>query len=373
MQYIHINLIINKFGHGDKMDNMKCYGSSKMLQEIENKNPLFLCVIATTKTSNIPGITGAGATPELTDYTPAADLELVMLGAPKCLSEIPQTVTGDEAAPTPAVITKACLELADIPIMVVDAGAGIKPDVPYIELNEKPGEDIRKGKTVPKAREIYKKGLMLGRTLSKITDHLIIGESTPAGTTTALGVLTALGYDARMKVSGSMPENPHDLKVEVVKEGLKAAGYNEGHLVEDALEAVEIVGDPMIPAVAGILMGASVPVTLAGGTQMTAVCAVVKGIDPDFDFSRICIATTIYVAEDETSDINYIANQIGDITIFALDPEFEKSSVKGLKNYLSGSVKEGVGAGGAMMIATCKNVDMDDIRAKIEDLCREIF
>ena len=355
------------------MDNMKCYGSSEILKKIENKNPLFLCVIATTKTSNIPGITGAGATPELTDYTPAADLELVICGEPKCLPEIPQTVVGDEPAPTPAVITKACLEIADIPIMVADAGAGVKPDLPYIKLGEKPGEDIRTGNAVPDARKIFEKGVILGKTLSKITDHLVIGESTPAGTTTALGVLTALGYDARMKVSGSMPENPHDLKHEVVLEGLKAAGYEEGDIVDDALRAVEIVGDPMIPAVAGIVIGSSIPVTLAGGTQMTAVCSVIKGIDPEFDFSNICIATTVFVAEDETSDINYITGQIGDITIFALDPEFEKSSVPGLKSYLDGSVKEGVGAGGAMFAATLKDAKMDDIRLKVEDLCKKIF
>jgi len=355
------------------MNNIKCYGSPSILDNLQNKDPLFLCVIATTKTSSIPGITGAGATPELTDYTPAADLEIVMCGKPKCLPEIPQTVLGDEPAPTPAVITKACLEIADIPIMVADAGAEVKPDVPYIRLGEKPGEDIRTGNAVENAGELFEKGVMLGKTLSKITDHLIIGESTPAGTTTALGVLTALGYDAKQKVSGSMPENPHNLKYEVVLEGLKAAGYREGEIVKDALRAVEIVGDPMIPAVAGIVIGSSVPVTLAGGTQMTAVCSVIKGIDPEFDFSDLCITTTIFVAEDETADINYIARQIADINIFAVDPEFEKSSVAGLKSYLDGSVKEGVGAGGAMMAAMLKDINVDDIRVKIEDLCNKIF
>lgn len=353
--------------------NIKCYGSLKLLNELKEKDTLFLCVMATTKTSNIPGITGAGATPELTEYTPAADLELVTYGEPKCLPEIPQTVTGDAVAPTPAVITKACLELANIPMLVADAGAGIKPDIPYIKLGEEPGNDIRTGNAVPNARNIFEKGILLGRTLSKLTDHLLIGESTPAGTTTALGVLTALGYDANKKVSGSMPENPHNLKYEVVMEGLKAAGYGEGEIVEDALKAVEITGDPTIPAVAGIIMGSSVPVVLAGGTQMTAVCSVVKGVNPEFDFSNLCIATTIFVAEDEAADINQLTRQVADIDIFAVDPEFEKSSVPGLKNYLDGSVKEGVGAGGAMMAALLKDIPMDNIRLKIEDLCNEIF
>ena len=360
-------------GDAEIHENIKCYGSSKILNELKGKNTLFLCVMATTKTSNIPGITGAGATPELTEYTPAADLELVITGGPKCLPEIPQTVIGDAVAPTPAVITKACIELADIPILAADAGAGIKPDIPYIKLGNEPGGDIRTGNAVPNAREIFEKGVLLGKTLSKLTDHLVIGESTPAGTTTALGVLTALGYDAKQKVSGSMPENPHNLKYEAVMEGLKAAGYEEGDIVEDALRAVEIVGDPMIPAVAGIVMSSSIHITLAGGTQMTAVCSVIKGIDPEFDFSNLSIATTIFVAEDETADINFLTRQVADINIFAVDPEFEKSPVEGLKSYLDGSVKEGVGAGGAMMAALLKDVPMTNIRLKIEDLCDKIF
>lgn len=355
------------------MNNIKCYGSPLIINNLQKKNPLFLCVIASTKTSNIPGITGAGVTPELTDYTPAADIELVIRGEPKCLAEIPKTVIGGEAAPTPAVITKASLEIADIPIMVADAGAAVKPDVPYIKLNDKPGEDVRTGKAVKDAREIFERGKILGKTLSKLTDHLVIGESTPAGTTTALGVLTAMGYDASFKVSGSMPENPHDLKYEVVTEGLESAGFGKGDLADDPFRAVEAVGDPMIPAVAGIAAGSEVPVTLAGGTQMTAVCAVLKKAAPEFDFSKLCIATTIFVAEDETSDINYITRQIADVPVFAVDPEFEKSSVAGLKSYLNGSVKEGVGAGGAMMAAMLKDIHIDNIRVKIEDLCKKIF
>lgn len=355
------------------INNIKCYGSPSILNNLQKKNPLFLCVIASTKISNIPGITGAGATPELTDYTPAADVELVIRGEPKCLAEIPKTVIGGEAAPTPAVITKASLEIADIPIMVADAGAAIKPSIPYIKINDKPGQDIRTGKAVENAKEIFEKGRILGKTLSKLTDHLVIGESTPAGTTTALGVLTSMGYDASFKVSGSMPENPHDLKYEVVRAGLNAAGFQKGDLADDPFKAVETVGDPMIPAVAGIVAGAEVPVTLAGGTQMTAVCAVLKKAAPEFDFTKLCISTTIFVAEDETSDINYITGQICDIPVFAVDPMFEESSVPGLKSYLNGSVKEGVGAGGAMMAAMLKNIPVSDIRLKIEDLCNEIF
>ncbi len=359
---------------GETMNEaIKCYGSSDMIQKLRNKDSLFLCVIASTLTSRITGITGAGATPELTDYTPAADVELVMLGEPLCLSEIPKTVVAGVAAPTPAVITKAALDLADIPLLVADAGAAIKPNLPYININDSPGGNIKKGKAVTNSKKIFNKGFILGKTLSKLTDHLVIGESTPAGTTTALGVLTAMGYEVDNKISGSTPENPHSLKHKVVAEGLKLAGYVAGELKSEPFAAVDAVGDPMIPAVAGIAMGSSVPVTLAGGTQMTAVCAVIKAVAPDFDFSALSIATTVFVAEDVTSDINFIINQISNITIFAVDPSFDKSETEGLINYTKGSVKEGVGAGGAMLAAFLKGVPIEDIRMRTEELCRDIF
>jgi uncharacterized protein (TIGR00303 family) len=352
---------------------IRCYGSSDMIQKLKNKDSLFLCVIASTLTSRIIGITGAGATPELTDYTPAADVELVMLGKPFCLSEIPKTIIAGDAAPTPAVITKASLDLADIPLLVVDAGAAIKPNIPFININETPGGDINEGKGVMNSAEIFNKGFILGQTLSKLADHLFIGESTPGGTTTALGVLTAMGYEVDHKISGSTPENPHVLKHKVVNNGLKLSGYTAGELKSEPFKAIDAVGDPMIPAVAGIAMGSNIPVILAGGTQMTAVCAVIKGVSPDFDFTSLSIATTVFVAEDETSDINFIANQISDISIFAIDPLFEKSITKGLVNYTKGSVKEGVGAGGAMMAAILKGVSIDEIRIRTEELCKDIF
>lgn len=349
------------------------FGSPGELPILEDSNPLFLCVIASTRTSNIPGITGAGATPELTDYTPAADVELIVHGKAMCLPDIPQTVVEGAASPTPAVITKAALELADIPFLTADAGAAVKPNVTFFDINHKPGENIRSGKAVLNPEQIFKRGKFLGKMLSQFNDHLFIGESTPAGTTTALGVLTAMGYDGNRKVSGSMPENPHDLKMEVVSDGLKAAGFEAGDLAHDPLKAVEVVGDPMIPAVAGIAAGSQVPVTLAGGTQMTAVCAVIKEMDKDFDWEELSIATTIFVARDETSDINYISRQIADYSIFAVDPQFEKCGNAGLKNYLNGSVKEGVGAGGAMMAALVKGVSVGEIRIKTEEFCAEIF
>lgn len=350
------------------MENIKTYGSDEFLKKIENKKPIFLCALATTETAEIEGITCAGVSPELMKYTPPADAELIQTGMPLSLPEIPQTPGA--TAPTPGIITKAALKLANIPFIAINTGCEITPQIPYVELGGKPGKDIRTGKAVENPEKIYNNAKILSKTLSKVTEHIIMGESTPAGTTTALGVLTALGYNVKNKISGTLVKNPHELKNKVVSEGLKNSGLKIGEL-ESPFDAVKALGDPMIPALAGLVIGSEVPVTLAGGTQMTAVCALIKAIDSKFDFSNICIATTSYVAEDETSNIHDIISQIGDITLFASNPHFENSTNEGLKTYATGSAKEGVGAGGAIMTAILQGITIEKIMKEVEKILED--
>lgn len=189
------------------IDGITTYGSEELMNYLaEVIDPVFICTIGTTETSLIPGLSGAGATPELTEYTPAADSELMVLGTVKCMEEIPQTVVGKAAAPTPAMLTKASLEIADIPFIIADAGCKIKPNIECMRLGKEYGRDIRTGKGVLNPLEIYENARELGAELARRHPMLIIGESIAAGTTTALGVLRALGYDANEKVSGSMPD-----------------------------------------------------------------------------------------------------------------------------------------------------------------------
>jgi uncharacterized protein (TIGR00303 family) len=352
------------------IDGITTYGSTElteMLQECDD--PVFLLTIGTTDTSLIEGISGAGPSAELTVYTPASDAEFMILGEVRCCDAPAETVVGDAAAPTPARLTKAALQVANIPFVIVDAGSKIKPDVQYVKLGNDYGRDIRTGKGVLNPLEIFENAKDLGQELSLRHEMLIIGESIAAGTTTALGVLKALGYEANEKVSGSMPHNPHDLKIDTVCEGLKNAGIEPGKA--DAIQAIAAVGDPTIPAIAGIVLGSDIPIILAGGTQMAATCAVIKSIQPTFDFSRINLATTVFVAADETADLFGILEQIDDnITVNVVDPRFEESEHEGLRNYLKGFVKEGVGAGGAMYTALALGSSVERLRRKIEKVCK---
>lgn len=104
---------------------------------------------------------------------------------------------------------------------------------------------------------------------------------------------------------------------------------------------------------------------------MAATCAVIKSIQPTFDFSRINLATTVFVAADETADLFGILEQIDDnITVNVVDPRFEDSEHEGLKNYLKGFVKEGAGAGGAMFTALVLGNSVEKLRRKIEKVCK---
>ncbi|WP_405291075.1 nicotinate mononucleotide-dependent phosphoribosyltransferase CobT [Methanobrevibacter sp.] len=354
------------------IDGITTYGSdelTKMLQECDDS--VFLLTIGTTETSLIEGISGAGPSADLTEYTPASDAEFMILGEVRCCEAPAETVVGDEAAPTPARLTKAALQLANIPFVIVDAGSKIKPDVEYVHLGNDYGRDIRTGKGVLNPLEIFENAKDLGAELSRRHEMLIIGESIAAGTTTALGVLRALGYDANEKVSGSMPHNPHDMKTKVVDEGLKNAGLDPEKDDIDAMQAIGAVGDPTLAAMSGIVLGSEIPIILAGGTQMAAVCAIVKSIQPNFDFTRINLATTVFVAGDETADLFGILKQIDDnITVNVVDPRFEESEHGGLKNYLKGFVKEGAGAGGAMYTALVLGNSVEKLRRRIEKVCK---
>lgn len=336
------------------------------LENIWNKKAAYCCVIGNTETAKIPGVSAAGANPEATDFTPAADMELLYFGRCKCIDGVPITPDG---IPTPGIVTMSALKLAPMPIFVVNGGVRVKPHIPYIEVEGTPGGDIRTGKAVKGAERAFDRAVVAGRQLAKTVDYLVVGESIPGGTTTALGVLTALGYDTREKVASTFPVNPHDLKGRVVAEGIAASGVDPLILRNDAMAAVQAVGDPMMAPAAGLIAGAaeSVPVLMAGGTQMAAVLAIIKAMD-DTVMDNLSLGTTRWISEDKTSDLMGLVSQMGDVPVMAANLNFSTSRYDGLKVYETGLVKEGVGAGGSSIAAmaatggkvTCRSL-LDEI------------
>ncbi|NJD51554.1 MAG: TIGR00303 family protein [Candidatus Methanoperedens sp.] len=328
------------------------------------EKPLFLCILANTETAKIPNISAAGKSPELTDYTPAADAELVETGNAISINEPAMTPSG---APTPAVLTRASMLLTGIPCIFINCGLRIRPMIPTIDLNTRPGGDIRKGHAVIDAYDIFSKSKALGEKLGQLSDFVIIGESVPGGTTTAMGVLRAIGYDG--KVSSSFPKNPLQIKNKVVEEAMKNSGISFGSLRNSPLNAVESLGDPMMAAAAGLVDGLNKKTVLAGGTQMVSVLSVIKHLGLARDVS---IATTRYVADDKSANFREMTEILG-YESFAADPGFGNSRRKGLRMYENGDVKEGVGAGGAMFAAAMMGFSQKEFREKTEEVCDSIF
>ena len=121
----------------------------------------------------------------------------------------------------------------------------------------------------------------------------MVGESIAGGTTTALAVLLAQGYrrGEQGQQHAAREPSPHQ------GAGGQARAYqtkfSAAEMKDDAMLAVAAVGDPMMPAAAGIIVGAArkVPVIMAGGTQMAAVLAVVRSVEPKA-MENVALGTT---------------------------------------------------------------------------------
>ncbi|NJE06579.1 TIGR00303 family protein [Thermococcus sp. M36] len=327
---------------------------------------LFLLVLGNTEISTVPGISVAGATPELTKLTPPADAEYLFYEKPLIIDAIPVTPEGH---PTPAIITKAAKELANFPVLVVRGGTYLAPLVPHVHISSVVGKDFRREPALPEFGEIIRRAKLLGEELNKSNiEELVIGESTPGGTTTAQAVLWALGYDA--KTSSASLNNPQSLKENVISEAFVRVGIEKGQLRDNPLEALRQFGDPMLATVVGLSLGFRKNVVLAGGTQMLAVSALLKVLGEDL--SRFMIATTKWVVKDRSATFLETAKEIGIIT-YAADLDLSGSRFKGLQNYEHGYVKEGVGAGGATWLAVKAGFSPKEVSRKVEELYRRLM
>jgi len=332
--------------------DIKCSHNSNVIETFLTKNPIFVCVISYTETSQIPGLTFAGANPDLIAYTPAADAEFLYYGKCFSISGVPATPDG---IPTPALLTRTALSMGKIPCLVVNSGSKIDPKIPFVSFGISYGRNIKQEAALKlfETQKAFRFGKLLGKQLSMSNDLIVLGESIPGGTTTALGVLMGLGIDAKYKVSSSMPKNPHELKIRVIKEAMKNQNITN---LKDPFKIISSLGDPMIPAVAGIATGVILSgsrVILAGGTQMAAVLAFMSSLR--ISLSNVCLGTTSYVTDDENSDIEFLVRTISPkVPILSVNLGLGRSTKSGLTMYDKGVVKEGVGAGGALIALLLK-------------------
>ncbi|MGA2914139.1 MAG: nicotinate mononucleotide-dependent phosphoribosyltransferase CobT [Methanoregula sp.] len=322
------------------------------IPDITFKNPLFCGILGNTVLSTVPGVSGAGATPEKTLLTPVLDAELITWGAITSHPVRPDTPTG---CPTPASITRAMMDLCGIQPLFINAGLRHTPTVPCLDVYGMMGDDPRFRDAVPRAKDLVRKGEVIGKFLSKSSDLLVLGECVPGGTTTALCVMRALGYKA--SVSSSFVNNPVPIKEEICR---MALGRIKADAITSPLDIIRYAGDPMMPVAVGIAKTYSGELILAGGTQMLAVSAILKEGGGSLPY----VVTTSYVRDDPSANVRHIAEQI-DLDIIFVDPGFGDIGHPGLARYCIGEVKEGMGAGGAMFLAHLLGHSKDEIRKTI--------
>ncbi|WP_332450687.1 nicotinate mononucleotide-dependent phosphoribosyltransferase CobT [Methanoculleus sp.] len=325
---------------------------------IRPKRPMMAFILGNTMLSTVPGISGAGPSPKGTLLTPNLDAELVTTGAITSVAARPNTPTG---CPTPATIARSMVELTGLSPVLINAGLAHVPAVPCLDVYGSPGGDPRKEDAVPNAALLFGRGEMVGRLLAQYSDFLMLGECVPGGTTTALCVLRALGYDA--SVSSAFIKNPVDLKEAVCRDALarmNAAGARE------PLDILRAVGDPMMPVAAGIASAYSGEILFAGGTQMLAVAATLKALG-----RRVPrLATTVYVRDDPSAGFARSVADVGTAAYY-VDPNFAGIGHVGLARYCIGEVKEGMGAGGALTLAYLMGHEPEEITRKVFDFVQK--
>jgi len=306
----------------------------------------FILTLGGTETIKHPGISAAGASQELLAYTAALDAEYLIYGKTKSLDDIPVSPYN---VVSPAVLSKEYLEKLNIRPIIVNSGAPITPQIDQIiELGARPARSVDTGLAIniAEVRRLFEAGKKIARD---IEGRLVLAECVVGGTTTAMGLLKALGYDAAGLMSSSIPSGNHDLKLQLINEGYSRASSNQNikKLVEEnPLYAISIMGDSMQAVVAGMAYECdqlNKPYILAGGTQMVAIAALLEKLGCS---KEITIATTNWVVKDKSADIRALLKLCTKHTKI-INPvssaEIKKDSR--FAAYDDGHVKEGVGAG----------------------------
>ena len=331
----------------------------------KDKQADFLLAACVTHTCEIPQLTQAGI-PGKIPLTPTLDAEFITSGKVFSLGDIAETPKG---VPTPALITRAVQELSPFTdLQILNLGLMEVPQqCKLIDLGISPTPSITDEKPFD-AKAIFEKGFEFGKSYQLRGDYLILGESTPSGTTTAQASITALGYETKGLFASSFKDAPRSIKEETISKSLSKLHSNMG-----LFEKLGHTADNMLLFTAGFILSASrrFNLVLAGGTQMAAALLIANKIASrqaiHHDHRHIHLCTTKWIAEDKNSDIRVLLDQLDfRLKSYYADFSFSDASHPALKLYDEGEAKEGVGAGAAIAYAYAHGISQEELSKKIE-------
>lgn len=311
-----------------------------------------ILLAGSTEISRIPGISAAGSTPDMSMVTPALDVEILMEG--KCISMDVPPMTPD-GIPTPSLITRACNEINGIEVFPVNAGMGVKPKTYYYETGLKPARDPQKETALADMEKATGAGKHLA-SIMKEKDRVILSETIPAGTTTALAIVSQ--FVSEFRTSSSLPDDPNEQKMEIIRNSRKRTGN-----MSDPIKVLREFGDYMQAiALSFIENSKDQEIILAGGTQMGAVYFMANRLG--YDMRNVRLYTTDSVMEHRGKEIEMVVPRER-IRHGSID--FQKSIHSGIRKYSTGNVREGAGMGASILLALEKTTKEDVLR-KVDDL-----
>ena len=342
-------------------------GNIYFIESLRGKKATFMLALSNTKTASIEGITQAGI-PGMIHLTPTLDSEFVCTGEVRSLENIAETPKG---VPTPALITRGVHLLAPYGrVELLNLGLEVAPKVQYFKVHEfniEPSQSIAKGANI-NAQELFQKGIDFGQNYECKDEYIILGESVPSGTTTAMATAIGLKHKVKEYFSSSFKDVPTDVRENTLKLALSHLAHKD-----DIFTVLSKVSDNMLIFNAGFILGLNnrVPLVLAGGTQMVAVLLIVdrmlKLMGGTMKSSNLSLCTTKWIAEEKESDIKALLELLSlPINAYYADFDFSLTTHPALKLYDEGEAKEGVGAGGALMYGFLNGLSKEQITKQVE-------
>lgn len=267
---------------------------------MELKKILYVLAIAGTDLINHQGISAAGANHEMLKFTAALDAEFIVHGKTLSHESMPLSPSG---ICSPALIAKACLNLLDSRIVIINLGAHIKPLCDQLQIYLQQSKDISQEDALSQEEFdfLYRAGFDVIDDLNfnPKEEKLVLAECLVGGTTTAFAVLKALGYACDGLVSSSFPHSNHALKNKLITQMLARIKAP----IENVRTAIVRSGDALQAFCLGF--GArsrkeNFAIELGGGSQMLAIKTL---MDREFGFlESVSIAPSPWILNDISSD-----------------------------------------------------------------------
>jgi NaMN:DMB phosphoribosyltransferase len=320
-------------------------GDIEFIESLRGKKATLLLALSNTKTANIEASEGSSQ-----NYlTPTISSEFICTGQIKSMDIDPQELSNSTHL-TRYIHTKTPFGRIEL----LDLGLETKPKLNYFTLHdfEIPiSQNIAKGANID-AQAIFEKGINFGQSYQCKDEYIILAESIPSGTLTAMTTSLALRYKNKEDFSASSESKTENL--------LKLALSNIDEK-DDLFAVLSKVSDNILIFNAGFILGLnnSIPILLAGDTHMASLLLIINRIlklmGGVMETSNLALCTTKEVAEDCNSNIkNILETPLFAINSYYIDFELTDSKSQNLSS-----------SSGALIYGILNGLDRENISQKI--------